>query len=146
MERWIFFIVSKINLSWSLNILLLRVLQWHINTNGLWIAYMLSGKNIFSTVAPNYSELWRGYRILFDVIVVQRWVKEMRRFSRFCIFSIQCVCFATDLIVITFKNFHLRLLLFTAAILQQSNKWSYIKYLVRTQILVHGNFMFEISN
>ena len=36
--------------------------------------------------------------------------------------------------------------LFIVAILKQSNEWSCIKYLVKTQISVYGNFVFERSN
>ena len=92
-------------------------------------------KNVFSTVDPSYNELWRGHGILFDIIAVRKWVKKIRklRFSQFGIFFLYCVCF---------KIFILSLFLFMVAILQRSNKWRRIKYLVRTQISVLGNFIF----
>ena len=110
------------------------------NTSGRLLLWrFIWKKNILSTVDPSYNELWRGHGILFDIIAVRKWVKNIRklRFSQFSIFFLYCVCF---------KIFILSLFLFMVAILQRSNKWRRIKYLVRTQISVLGNFIFWRSN
>ena len=91
-------------------------------------------KNIFSTVDPSHNELWRWHGILFDIIMVQK-----LRFSHFLYFLILCLLSSQLVIVLKFpfKSFDCMV-----AILQRSNKWSRTKYLVRTQISVHGSFIF----
>ena len=86
---------------------------------------------------------------MFYIITIWIWVLKIRklRFSQFCIFFLYCVCFAADLFtsVITLK-FSFKSLSLYGCHITESNKWSRIKYLVRPQISVHGNFIFARSN
>ena len=85
--------------------------------------------------------------------MVQWWVEKLRklRFSQFCIIFLYCVCFAAlSASVIALKLQFTSLFLYDSRInevslLRQPNKWSVIKYFVRTQVSVHGNFIFERS-
>ena len=108
------------------------------------IADVLSWKNIFSTEDTiSYNELWRRHGILFHIITVRKWVEKIRKlmFSRFCTFFLYCVCFPADPSRLSVQNFNC-LFLFMVVISWRSNKWSRIKYLVKTQISVHGNYIF----
>ena len=117
--------MTVFHLSWSLNVLLLRVLPWRIHTNGQYRWRVIWEKKIFSAVHPSYNKHWRDHRILFNIKRAQK-----LRFSQFCIFFLYCVCFLTDPNRLLLCNFYLSLLLFMVAMLQRLIKSSRIKYLV----------------
>ena len=48
---------------------------------------MLSGKVIFSIMAPNYNELWTGYRDLFGITAFEDESKKEGGFLNFVYFS-----------------------------------------------------------
>ena len=108
---------------------------------------MLFGKKIFATVNPSSNKLWKGHEILFDVIIrIQQWVEKIRalEFSQFCaIFLILHVLHTQSQASYCFKIFVESLFFYIIVILQNSNKRSRRKYLVSTEILVHGNFILE---
>ena len=84
------------NLSWSLNVLLLRVLPWCIHTNGQWLKRYLE-KTFLVQWTLSYKELWRGHRILFVILADRKSVEKIKKlmFSKFCIFSYTVFAFQT---------------------------------------------------
>ena len=95
------------------------------------------------TVDPSYNKLWRGHRILFDIVKVRNWVEKIRKLRFFNCVYFSYIKFAFQSIPVgcRFKIF-ISVFLFVVATLRLSNKWSDIKHLASTQISVHGNFKF----